>query len=227
VRVLLIEDDRRLAHLISKVLEDENYSVDVVHEGDTGLELALRGIHDIAIIDWMLPGRDGPSICRAIRAARLPIVLLLLTARSQVEDQVAGLDSGADDYLAKPFAFDVLMARLRALTRRSGPVGADGWELRVGRLVMDLKAHSVRRSERALELTKTEWNLLEYLLRHPNQALSRQNILDYVWSYEAGVKSELVDVYISYLRQKLNQPGLPDPIKTVRGIGYQLEARDA
>ena len=227
MRVLLIEDDRRLAHLISKVLEDENYSVDVVHEGDTGLELALRGIHDIAIIDWMLPGRDGPSICRAIRAARLPIVLLLLTARSQVEDQVAGLDSGADDYLAKPFAFDVLMARLRALTRRSGPVGADGWELRVGRLVMDLKAHSVRRSERALELTKTEWNLLEYLLRHPNQALSRQNILDYVWSYEAGVKSELVDVYISYLRQKLNQPGLPDPIKTVRGIGYQLEARDA
>ena len=227
MRVLLIEDDQRLAHLISKVLEEENYTVDVVHEGDTGLELALRGIHDIAIIDWMLPGRDGPSICRAIRAARLPIALLLLTARSQVEDQVAGLDSGADDYLAKPFAFDVLMARLRALARRSGPASADAWELRVGSLVMDLKAHSVRRAEQALDLTKTEWNLLEYLLRHPNQALSRQNILDYVWSYEAGVKPELVDVYISYLRQKLNQPGLPDPIQTVRGFGYQLESRYA
>ena len=227
MRILLIEDDRRLAHLVSKVLEEEDFTVDVVYDGDTGLELALRGIHDIAIIDWMLPGRDGPSICRAIRAARLPIVLLLLTARSQVEDQVAGLDSGADDYLAKPFSFDVLLARLRALTRRSGPAAMDDWELRVGRLVMDLKVHSARRGERALELTKTEWNLLEYMLRHPNQTLSRQNILDYVWSYEAGVKPELVDVYISYLRQKLNQPGLPDPIQTVRGFGYQLESRYA
>ncbi|NTW42952.1 MAG: response regulator transcription factor [Anaerolineaceae bacterium] len=166
MRVLLIEDDKRLARLIGTVLEEENIAFDIVHDGDTGLELALRGIHDVVIIDWMLPGRDGPSICRAIRAARLPVALLLLTARSQVEDRVSGLDSGADDYLVKPFAFDELLARIRALGRRFSPISGDASEIRVGHLVMDMKAHSLRRNDQVIELSKTEWDLLEYILRH-------------------------------------------------------------
>jgi len=227
MRILLIEDDQRLSLLMKRVLEDEHFSVDLAHDGDIGLELALRGIHDIAIVDWMLPGRDGPSIVRSIRQARLPMGILMLTARSQVEDRVAGLQSGADDYLVKPFAFDELIARLHALSRRFNPQSADAWEVRVGSLVMDLRAHALRRDEMVIELTKTEWDLLEYLMRHPGQTLTRQNILDYVWSYTSEVKPELVDVYISYVRQKLNAAGKKDPIQTVRGIGYRLEPNHA
>jgi two-component system OmpR family response regulator len=227
MRVLVIEDDRRLAKLIKKVLQEEDFTVDMAYDGDEGLEIALRGAHDIAIIDWMLPGRDGPAICRAVRAAHLPMAILMLTARTQVEDRVAGLYSGADDYLVKPFAFDELIARLHALARRIQTNTQDGWELRVGNLVMDLRAHTARRSDHALELTKTEWTLLEYLMRHPGQVLSRQNIMDYVWSYDASVKPTMVDVYISYLRSKLNLRGKPDPIQTERGIGYRLHEQDA
>jgi DNA-binding response OmpR family regulator len=224
MRVLLIEDDHRLAGLICKVLEQEHFNVDVAYDGDTGLEIALRGAHDVAIIDWMLPGRDGPSVCQAIRLRRIPIAILMLTARTQVEDRVAGLYSGADDYLGKPFSFDELIARLHALGRRFNREAADALELRVGALVMDLRAHTARRREHALDLTKTEWALLECLMRHPGQALSRQTIVDYVWSYERDVLPTLVDVYISYLRNKLSLPGLPDPIETVRGVGYRLES---
>jgi len=227
MRVLLVEDDKRLTRLISTVLEEEHMALDIANDGDTGLELALRGIHDVAVLDWMLPGRDGPSICRAIRSARLPVAILILTARSQIEDRVAGLDSGADDYLVKPFAFDELLARLRALSRRFATNIVDPWELRTGKLVLDLRAHSLRRADNIIDLTKTEWDLLEYLMRHPGQTLTRQNILDYVWSYENDVKPELVDVYISYLRQKLNSVGMSDPIQTVRGVGYRLDAVNA
>jgi two-component system OmpR family response regulator len=226
MRVLLIEDDKRLAALIQRVLEDEGYNVDAVNDGDTGLEFALRGPYDAAIIDWMLPGRDGPSIIRAMRAARLTTGIILLTALGQVEDRVAGLDSGADDYLTKPFAFDELLARLRALDRRVQKT-ADGNELRVGKTVMDLGAHSLRRADKKIELTKTEWDLLEYFLRHPGMTLTRQNILDYVWSFEASVKPELVDVYIAYLRQKINVEGMSDPIETVRGVGYKFDEKRA
>ena len=227
MRILIIEDDRRLAQLIRKVLEAEDFTVDVAHEGDTGLEIALRGAHDVMIVDWMLPGRDGPAICRAIRSARLEIAILMLTARTQVEDRVAGLYSGADDYLGKPFAFDELIARLRALGRRFNREAVDAWELRVGSIVMDQRAHTARRAERVLDLTKTEWSLLECLMRHPGQTLTRQKILDYVWSYESGVQPTLVDVYISYLRNKLHQPGMKDPIQTRRGVGYTLESKNA
>ena len=227
MRVLIIEDDQRLTRLMASVLEEENIAYDIAHDGDTGLELALRGVHDVAIIDWMLPGRDGPSICRAIRAAKLPIALMLLTARGQIEDRVAGLDSGADDYLVKPFSFDELLARIRALGRRFSESETSTGELRVGNLVMDLHSHSLRRGETRIELSKTEWDLLEMLMRHPGQALTRQQILDYVWSHENNVKAELVDVYISYLRQKLNQPMLADPIRTVRGVGYALDTDHA
>ena len=227
MRVLLIEDDQKLANIVQQVLQGEHYTVDVAHDGDTGLELALRGIHDLVVMDWMLPGRDGPSICRAIRAARLPQAILLLTARSQIEDRVAGLDSGADDYLAKPFSFDELLARLRALTRRFNPSQADALELRVGKLVLDLQTHSARRGEKSMELTKTEWDLMEFLMRHPDQVLTRQQILDYVWSYTNEVQPSMVEVYISYLRRKIDLPGETNPIETVRGVGYRLDARHA
>lgn len=224
MRVLVIEDDQRLARLIARVLTEEHYTVDVAHEGNMGLELALSGVPTVAIVDWMLPGRDGPAICRAVRAAHLPVALLLLTARGQVEDRVSGLDSGADDYLTKPFAFEELLARVRALTRRFTLTngGAPG-EIRTGELVLDLRAHSARRGDHILDLTATEWNLLECLLRHPGQTLTRQQILDYVWAYDTDVQLSLVDVYISYLRRKLNVPGRLDPIQTVRGVGYRLE----
>ena len=226
MRVLFVEDDQRLTRLMTRVLEEEHISVDTANDGDTGLELALRGAYDVAIIDWMLPDRDGPSLCRAIRTARLPTAILMLTARGQVEDRVVGLDSGADDYLVKPFAFEELLARVRALGRRFTVAASDTWELRQGDLVLDLRARTARRAVQSIDLTATEWNLLECLMRHPGQALSRQQILDYVWSYERDVQLSMVDVYISYLRRKLNPPGRPDPIQTVRSVGYRLEGGD-
>jgi two-component system OmpR family response regulator len=226
MRILLIEDDQRLVNLVTRVLKEEGYQVDSAMDGDTGLEFALRGTYDSAIIDWMLPGRDGPSIVRAMRAARLSTGIILLTALDQVENRVAGLDSGADDYLTKPFAFDELLARLRSLDRRVQK-RLDRNELRIGEIVMDLDAHSLRRGNKTIDLTRTEWGLLEYFLRHPGMTLTRQNILDYVWSMASNVKPELVDVYIAYLRQKMNVQGRSDPIETIRGVGYRLDEKRA
>jgi DNA-binding response OmpR family regulator len=227
MRVLLIEDDKRLAVLIRKVLEAEHFSVDVAYDGDEGVEIALRGAHDVAIVDWMLPGRDGPAICQAIRAAHIPTAILMLTSRTQVEDRVAGLYSGADDYLGKPFSFDELIARVHTLGRRFSDNTSNTWELRVGNLVLDTHTHTARRADKVLDLTKTEWSLLECLMRHPGQVLSREFILDYVWSYENNVQPSMVDVYISYLRTKLRLPECKDPIQTRRGVGYVLEAEHA
>lgn len=227
MRILVIEDDKRLTYLISKVLESERFMVDIAHDGDMGVEIALRGSHDVVIVDWMLPGRDGPSVCQAIRSARLPTAILMLTARTQVEDRVAGLYAGADDYLGKPFSFDELIARIYALGRRFAKEAPDNREIRVGNLVLDLRTRTVRRGPHPLELTKTEWSLLECLMRHPGQVLSREFILDYVWSYDAGVQPSMVDVYISYLRNKLDQPGMTCPIITKRGFGYFLDQEHA
>lgn len=227
MKILLIEDDRRLAKLMTSVLEEEKYTLDVQYDGELGLELALRDMHDLVIVDWMLPGRDGPSICRMIRGAKLTVPILMLTARSQVEDKVAGLESGADDYLAKPFDFDELVARIRALSRRFTPGSIDSDELRIGSIVMDLKSHTLRRADSAIELTKHEWDMLEFFMRHPNKILSRTEILDYAWSFDSHVKPELVDVYVSYLRQKMTINGKKDPIQTVRGFGYLLEESNA
>ncbi len=222
MKVLIIEDDAKLAHLIEGVLREERFTVDVALDGESGLAMGLDGGYDVAIVDWMLPRRDGPSIVRAIRSAGLPTAVIMLTARGQVEDRVLGLNSGADDYLGKPFAFEELLARLRALGRRSTTPTSERWELRSGDLVMDLGTHTARRGNVPLELTTTEWNLLECFLRHPGQMLNRQQILDYVWSYVREVQPTMVDVYISYLRRKLNIPGRRDPIDTVRGVGYRL-----
>ncbi|MBT3712415.1 MAG: response regulator transcription factor, partial [Anaerolineae bacterium] len=176
----------------------------------------------------MHPGRDGPSVVQAMRTARLSTAILMLTARTQIEDRVAGLYSGADDYLTKPFSYDELIARIHALGRRaSGNNAVNAWELRVGDIVLDTRTYSARRGTQVLDLTKTEWTLLECLMRHPGQTLSRQFIMDYVWSYESKVKSTMVDVYVSYLRNKLSLDGHKDPIQTKRGIGYYLDVDNA
>lgn len=226
MHVLVVEDDRRLARLIAEELEAAQMVVDCVYDGATGLDVLLRGGYEVAIIDWMLPERDGPSLCRAARAAHCPTALLMLTARTQVEDRVLGLESGADDYLIKPFALAELLARVRALSRRVGSGSSFSDELRFADLVLDVRAHRARRGSRPLELTNTEWRLLEVLLRHRGQVLSRQQLLDHVWSYEQAVQPALVDVYISYLRRKLNTAGQPDLIETVRGVGYRLREDD-
>jgi two-component system OmpR family response regulator len=223
MRVLIIEDDHRLARLMIETLQEDHFEVDAAYNGEVGLELMMRGIYDIAIVDWMLPGRDGLAICRAARAAQLQTAVLMLTARGEIEDRVTGLDNGADDYLVKPFAFDELMARLRALSRRTTNFVGDPSELRCGDLVLDVRAHAARFGSRPLYLTATEWNLLEFLMRHPGQTMTRAQILDYVWSYETNVEITQVDVYISYLRRKLSTSEKTDPIKTVRGVGYRLE----
>ncbi len=227
MRILLIEDDKRLAAIVKKVLAAEKMAVDVAHDGDLGVEMALQGNHDVAVVDWMLPGRDGPAVCQAIRSAHRPLPILMLTARSQVEDRVAGLYSGADDYLVKPFSFDELIARIHALARRWSEGSAAGWELRVGNLVMDLHTNTARRHDRVLDLTRTEWDLLELFMRHPNQTLSRQAILNYVWPDNGSIQPTLVDVYVSYLRSKLQVEGLQDPIVTRRGFGYSLDSKNA
>jgi two-component system OmpR family response regulator len=228
MKILLIEDDKRLVALTKKVLEGEHFDVDVSYSGDEGVELALRGVYDVAVVDWMLPGRDGPSVAQAIRSARISTAILMLTARTQVEDRVAGLYSGADDYLTKPFSYDELIARIHALGRRiSSARNINAWELRVGNIVLDTRTYSARRADHVLDLTRTEWTLLECLMRHPGQTLSRQFIMDYVWSYEAQVQSTMVDVYVSYLRSKLNLPGHKDPIQTKRGLGYALDGDNA
>jgi two-component system OmpR family response regulator len=227
MRILIIEDDQRLARLMSHVLGEEQFMVELAYDGEVGLEHILRGAYDIAIVDWMLPGLDGPGVCRAARAARAPTALLMLTARGQVEERVAGLDSGADDYLVKPFAFDELLARLRALGRRFNVPGGGGAELRAGTLVLDQRAHLARRGEHVLNLTATEWRLLECLMRHPGQVLTRDQILDYAWSYDRDVLPSMVEVYVSYLRRKLNAAGRADPIQTVRGVGYRLDPANA
>lgn len=226
MRVLIIEDDRRLAQLIHRVLTGERMHVDVTHDGVVGLDMAFGGSYDVAVIDWMLPGRDGLSVCRALRTARVATALLLLTARGQVEDRVQGLENGADDYLVKPFAFEELVARIRALYRRVGQPSVDTQELRHGNIVLDMRTHTARRGNVSLQLTATEWHLLEFLLRHAGQTVSREQILNRVWADEYDVQPSIVEVYISYLRRKLAAPGYADPIRTVRGFGYRLVSDD-
>jgi two-component system OmpR family response regulator len=222
MRVLVVEDDKKLARLIEQVLVSEQIDVDVAFDGVVGLEKAISGVYDVAVVDWMLPGRDGPAICRALRNQKVPTALLMLTARTQVEDRVAGLDSGADDYLTKPFAFEELLARLRALSRRSQDGGRDPWELRFDAVVLDLRARTARVGDRRLDLTPTEWRIMEFLLRHPGQSLSRRQILEYVWGDSDVVRSTQVDVFVSRLRGKVRRAGAPDPIRTVWGVGYRL-----
>ncbi len=223
MHILVVEDEARLARLLQRVLTEERHTVDVAYTGDEGLGLALSGSYDLVILDLMLPDRDGIEITRELRAQRIPTPMLMLTARGAVEDRVAGLNAGADDYLIKPFAMAELLARVAALLRRRDRVPENGNVLEVGDLRLDLLRHEARRGGRTIELTAKEFALLEYLMRNPGHVLTRTQIIDHVWRYDVDAVSNVVDIYIHYLRDKIDR-GAPRPlIKTVRSVGYKIE----
>jgi DNA-binding response OmpR family regulator len=225
MRILVIEDDERLARVIARVLRQERFDVDLAHDGDTGLDLALSGIYDALIVDWMLPGRDGVAVIRALRAERLGTPVLMLTARSELPQRVQGLDAGADDYLGKPFAFAELLARLRALVRRSERPLMEP-SLTIGDVTIDVAAHTVTRGGQPIALSPREYALLETLARNRGRVLSRDQLLERVWGYDADPQGNVVDLYIYYLRRKLDPAGEDaEPIiRTVRGAGYLVPA---
>ena len=222
MKLLIVEDERKLARLLRGLLEDENHTVELAYDGEEGLEFVRGGEYDLIILDVMLPRIDGLEVCRRIRAKRIHTPILMLTARTSIEDRVAGLDAGADDYLTKPFAFAELLARIRALSRRESPASI-GNRLVVGELSLDLKTREVLHGDKHIELTPKEFSLLEYFMRHPNQVLSGQQIADHVWSYDFDGLTNRVAVYVSYLRKKLQNGGRA-PIQTVHGVGYRLVA---
>ena len=221
MRILLVEDEARVASFIRKGLEEELYIVDVACDGTEALDIAFAAEYDLIILDVRLPMRDGISVCRELRVQRNMTPILMLTARDSVEDPVRGLDAGADDYLVKPFAFQELFARLRALARR--PVVVQDHILRVENLTLDTRTHRARRDAQPIELSAREYRLLEFLMRHPGQVLTRTQIAEHIWGYDFDVNSNVVDVYIRYLRSKVDEPFEPNLIQTVRGVGYKLE----
>lgn len=224
MHILVVEDEQRLAYLLRRVLLEERHTVDLAYDGTSGLDLALSGSYDVVTLDLMLPEIDGLEICRQMRKERVMTPVLMLTARGAVEDRVTGLNVGADDYLTKPFAMEEFLARVNALLRRRDRRFDEMPQLVVGDLTLDLVRHEARRAGRVIELTAKEFALLEYLMRHPNQALTRTQIVDSVWRYDMEALSNVVDIYIHYLREKIDQGFGRRLIKTVRGIGYKIEA---
>jgi DNA-binding response OmpR family regulator len=222
MHILIVEDEQRLARLVARVLGEERHVVDTANDGDTGLDLALRGTYDLLILDLMLPGRSGLDICKQVRARKLQPAILMLTARGSIEDRVAGLRIGADDYLVKPFAMEELVARVDALLRRGRAI-TDTQRLQVGDLTLDLLRREAQRDGRIIELTAKEFALLEYLMRHPGQVLTRTQIIDHVWRYDSDALSNVVDIYIHYLRDKIDRGSARPMIKTMRGVGYRIE----
>lgn len=222
MHILVVEDEQRLATLLRRVLAAERHVVDIASDGPTGLDMAASESYDLVILDLMLPGMDGLDVCRALRASKIWVPILMLTARGALEDRVAGLDVGADDYLVKPFAMQELLARVRALLRR-GRAPETETQLRVADLTLDLLRHEARRGERVIELTAKEFALLEFLMRHPGQVLTRAQIIDHVWRYDLDALSNVVDIYIHYLRNKIDRGFPRSLISTVRGVGYRIE----
>jgi heavy metal response regulator len=225
VRVLVVEDDRRIAEFIRKGLTEEGHAVDQAFDGDEALDWAAVVEFDAIILDIMLPGRDGIEVCRTLRARGVRTPILMLTARDAVDDRVRGLDSGADDYLVKPFAFAELLARLRALGRREPALL--GATLQVGDLVLDTTTRQVTRGGQAISLTNKEFALLEYLMRHPGRVLTRAMIAEHVWNYDFDNVTNVIDVHIRYLRRKVDDPFDSKLIQTVRGAGYRIAADPA
>jgi DNA-binding response OmpR family regulator len=224
MHILVVEDEQRLAYLLRRVLLEERHTVDLAHDGITGLDLALSDTYDVVILDIMLPGMDGVEVCRQMRAERIMSPVLMLTARGSVEDRVTGLNVGADDYLTKPFAMEELLARINALLRRRDQRFDENPRLSVGNLTLDLVGHEARRDGRVIELTAKEFALLEYLMRHPGRVLTRTQIVDAVWRYDMEALSNVVDIYIHYLSDKFDLGYLNPLIKTVLGVGYKIEA---
>jgi DNA-binding response OmpR family regulator len=222
MRVLVIEDEAKMAALIRRVLTAERHVVDVAPDGVTGAALAERGPYDVIVLDRMLPDVDGVTLLRLLRTKRVATPVLMLTALGAVEDRVDGLDAGADDYLPKPFAFAELIARIRALGRRSAVVPEK--RLRAGDLSLDELRHVAQVGDRTVDLSAREFALLGYLIRHSGQVMTRQQILDAVWGAEPDVYSNVVDLYVHYLRRKLGELGRAERLRTVRGVGYTLRA---
>jgi len=220
MRLLLVEDNKRLSDSLRMTLEDDGYAVDAVYDGLDGEEMGLMDVYDIIILDIMLPGKDGIEVCRALRNKRVRTPVLMLTARDALESRVEGLDSGADDYLIKPFEVDELRARVRALLRRQSETKAGA--LQIADLCLDPATHTVRRSDQLIELTAKEFALLEYLMRHPNNLVTREMAESHLWSYENIVASNVVDVYIRRLRRKIDDPFEAKLLETVRGSGYRI-----
>lgn len=225
MKILLIEDERKIARAVKLGLEQERAVVEVYHDGPSGLAAAENDDYDVIVLDRMLPGgMDGVQICETLRQAGNATPILMLTAKAQIRDRVAGLNAGADDYLTKPFSFEELLARIRALMRR--PHETISNVLTVGDVSLDTVTYEVKRGTTAIDLTQTEFSLLEYLMRNPGRVLSKTNIINHVWDFDSDVLPNTVEAYIGYLRNKIDKPfkNKSQMIQTVRGFGYKIEA---
>ncbi len=220
MRILLIEDNRRLSDSLRATLLEDGYAVDTAYDGVEGEDMALLAPYDVIILDVMLPKRDGIEVCRSLRDQKMAAPILMLTARDGLDDRVLGLDSGADDYLVKPFEVKELRARLRALLRRDS-VNKSG-SLVIDNLRLDPSTHYVWRGETPLDLTAKEYALLEYMMRNPNRLITREMVTAHLWDYDQTIASNVVDVYIRRLRRKVDDPYPVKLIETVRGAGYRL-----
>ena len=223
MRVLLIEDDVTIARLLKEGLEDESYAVDVANDGSEGYRTAAADDYDVIILDIMLPGMNGYEVCRALRNDGNKTPILMLTARDTERDIVEGLDTGADDYLAKPFSFDVLLARIRALLRRPNEKLEE--ILQVGDLKLDPSSKKVTRASQEINLTAKEYGVLEYLMRNKGKVLSKEQIISHVWDFDADVLPNNVELFIMFLRRKIDKPFESKLIHTVSGFGYKLEEK--
>ncbi len=219
-RILIIEDDPSISKLLQRGLAYEGYNVECAPDGKTGLVKARDNAPDLVVLDWMLPGLDGLEVCHRLRMGG-SIPVLMLTAKDTVEDRIQGLDAGADDYMVKPFNLDELLARIRALLRRTQTDRVQG--LKFADLSLDVGTHEVYRGDKLIALTAKEFELVELFLRHPRQVMTREVLFDRVWGYDFGGESNVLEVYIRYLRQKLEESGQPRLIHTVRGVGYVLK----
>ncbi|MBI3341646.1 response regulator transcription factor [Candidatus Curtissbacteria bacterium] len=222
MRILVIEDEHKIANSIKKGLQQESFAVDAIYNGTEGYDLASTEDYDLIVLDLLLPGMDGLEICKKLRDKQIHTPIIMLTAKDQVEDKVKGLNSGADDYLAKPFAFEELLARIRALARR--PKNTITNTLAIEDLTLDTENFVVKRAEKMIELSKKEFSLLEYLMRHPGQILTKDQIINHVWDYDADVLPNTVEVYIGYLRKKIDNSFKNKTIliHTHRGFGYKI-----
>lgn len=222
MKILVIEDELKLANAISRGLRQENYTVEVCNDGEEGLSSALHGEHDLMIVDRMLPGIEGVEIVKEVRQKGIKTPIIILTAKGQIRNRVEGLDAGADDYMVKPFSFEELLARIRALFRR--PSDSVDNILKVADLTLDTEKLEVRRADQRIKLTSTEYALLEYLMRNEGRTLSKDKIIGHVWDFDADILPNTVEAYIGALRRKIDKPfDGPELIHTLRGFGYRLE----
>jgi DNA-binding response OmpR family regulator len=224
MRILVVEDEKKVASFIKRGLEEESYVVETAGDGEEGLTMALEKRFDLIILDWMLPKRDGMSFLKELRDRNMATPVLMLTAKDTVEDIVVGLETGSDDYLTKPFAFAELLARVKALIRRSEM--DRGAELHFADLRIDPVTHKVWRGDKEIDLTAKEYGLLEYFMRNPNQVLTRTMIADHVWDYTFDSFTNIIDVYVNYLRKKIDRDATVKLIHTVRGVGYIMKEEE-